>query len=148
MEYRGEEGDFSTPDFMPHLESIDAEHHEHINGMLQETFKTLSKSEKLMMRPLVDICHLKKHKVTLEDKLTKKSSKKEFENQLEELEKKIRSRLHVINENGDIAVLVKRFNIMLFELFKKKSCKSLAKMAASALLDFVSSLKESGELNH
>ena len=55
--------------------------------------------------------------------------------------------IDVINENGDVHILVKKFNLLLFDLFKKKSAKSLAKMAAEALLNFIEHLKGTGELN-
>lgn len=148
MTYRGEEGDFSVPDFTAHLDEISQEHVDSVNDLLKAAFSTLSKSEKLMIRPLVDICFLKKKHQTLVDEACTKTLKKELEPEIKELEKKIKSRLHVINENGDIQVLIKRFNLLLFDLNKKKSSKHLAKLGSGALLKFIEQLKHSGELWH
>lgn len=54
----------------------------------------------------------------------------------------------MINENGDIAHLVKKFNISLIDSHKKRSSKALAKMGADAILGFIEVLKASGELKH
>ncbi len=148
MTYENFEADFSMPDFRAHLDSVEQEHKDSVEDMLKEAFDTLSRAEKLMMRPLIDLCELKKQQLELEKTATTKALKKEISKDITHLEKKIQARLHVINENGDIQVLVKRFNVLLFELNKKKSLKSLAKIAASALLTFVESLRHSGELWH
>ena len=94
-----------------------------------------------MIRPLIEVFQLKK-----DIELIGIQGKNQGE--IKELEKKIKSRLDVINENGDIAHLVKKFNISLIDSHKKRSSKALAKMGADAILGFIEVLKASGELKH
>lgn len=129
------EFDFAPPCFKSYLLEIDPEYHGHVEQMLKEAFLKLCYSEKLMLRPFIEVKKLKLEHLSSKDK----------EQQV--IAKKIKARLSVMNENGDISVLVKRFNIILLELNRKKSFKTLAKMGADSLLGFIHELKASGELN-
>lgn len=130
------EFDFNPPCFKSYLLDIDPEYKAHVEGMLQEAFLKLCYSEKLMLKPLIEVKKLKSiHSATQGQEEVK-------------VAKQIKARLNVINENGDIQVLVKRFNIILLELNRKKSFKAIARLGAEALLKFIEELKNSGELNH
>lgn len=130
------EFDFTPPCFKSYLLEIDPEYKGHVEGMFHEAFLKLCYSEKLMLRPLIEVKKLKSlYASTQGDEQVK-------------IAQKIKARLSVINENGDIQVLVKRFNIILLELNRKKSFKTIAKLGADALLRFIEELKNSGELNH
>ena len=142
MKPRFAEFDFSVPCFKSYLGAIDPEFQAHLEQMLHEAFVKLCCSEKLMLRPFIEVKRLKAELSNLHLGSSFKSSKASL------LEKKIKAHLSVVNENGDIQVLVKRFNIILLELSRKKSFKVIAKMGADALLSFIEELKSSGELNH
>jgi hypothetical protein len=145
MNCPGGEADFSLPSFKPYVQDLDEEYKGHVESMMTEAFSTLSKSEKLMIRPLIEIHDLKQqHKNLLES--APKGKKPEHTQAVTALEKQIKAKLDVLNENGDIHVLIKKFNLVLCDLFKKKSSKSLAKMGADALLRCIEGLKSSGEL--
>jgi hypothetical protein len=130
------EFDFTPPCFKSYLLEIDPEYQEPVEQMLKEAFLKLCFSEKLMLRPFIEVKKLKSLYLASQGK------------EQEALAKKIKSRLSVINENGDVQVLVKRFNIILLDLHRKKSIKTIAKMGADALLMFIEELKSSGELQH
>jgi len=136
------EADFTLPSFSSYVHDLDEEYQKHVESMLLDTFKTLSKAEKLLMCPLIEVHNLKQAHKTLQADSAKASLE-----EIARIEKQIKARLDVINENGDVHILVKKFNLLLFDLFKKKSAKSLAKMAAEALLNFIEHLKGTGELN-
>lgn len=128
------EFDFTPPCFQGYLDSIDPEFRDNIRQMFIEAFLKLCCSEKLMIRPFIELKQLKiKHAQS-------------HGAQKQELVKQIKARLCVMNENGDIQVLVKRFNIILLDLSRKKSFKTIAKMGADSLLSFIYELKEAGEL--
>jgi hypothetical protein len=130
------EFDFTPPCFKSYLLEVDPEYKGHVEGMFCEAFLKLGCSEKLMLRPLIEVKKLKSlYKSTQGEEQAK-------------IAKKIKAHLNVINENGDIQVLVKRFNIILLELHRKKSFKAIARLGADALLAFIEELKNSGELIH
>ena len=141
MNLQNEEPDFSIPSFQPYVSQLDEEYQEHIEFMLKEAFSSLSKSEKLMMKPLIEVYHLK---VEQREHLLKKDE--ESKKNLHRLEKKIKAHLDVLNENGDIHVLIKRFNLTLLEGHKKKSSKQLALLGAESMMKFIQELKANGEL--
>lgn len=130
------EFNFSPPCFKSYLLEIDTEFKEHLEQMLKDAFLKLCFSEKLMLRPFIELKQLRHDRAQALDK------------QHQILCRKIKAHLSVMNENGDIQVLVKRFNILLFDLSRKKSCKALAKMGAESLLKFIEELKNAGELEH
>lgn len=143
MDLNHAEADFTLPCFLCCIEHVDTEHQGHVEAMYQEAFELLTKSEKLMLKPLIELIDYKKKLGALNEVMRKSQQEKE---QIQVLEKKIQARLHVINENGDIHVLVKRYNVSLLDLHKKKSAKVLAKMGADVILNFIHELKKTGEL--
>ena len=140
MSSQEESPDFALPCFKAYVSEIDEEYQSHVESMMIETYEGLSKSEKLMLKPLIEIHKFKKQIDSL------KASDTQDKDQMLSLEKKIKSRLDVINENGDIHVLIKKFNISLLDSHKKKSAKAIAKLAAESILKFVEFLKATGEL--
>jgi hypothetical protein len=126
---------FDIPCFKSCIDKVDTEYQGPVEAMLQEAFEALSKAEKLMMKPLVELAQFKQELEGVKTQIEKV-----------DFEKKIKARLDVINENGDIHVLIKKFTMNLLDHHKKKSSKTLAQMGADALSNFIAKLKSTGDL--
>ena len=60
------EADFTLPSFSSYVHDLDEEYQKHVESMLLDTFKTLSKAEKLLMCPLIEVHNLKQAHKTLQ----------------------------------------------------------------------------------
>ncbi len=134
-----------APDFKPYICHCPIHEGAKLEELMILAFKKLHVSERLLIKPLLELQAFKVLKASyLQGETTGTVKKADVESkELERINREIQARLDVLNANGDLNRLVRTFLEHVFDLSDERS---LAKRGEVLILNFVENLHRSGEL--
>ena len=138
-----------TPDFSSYVQDFAKEEACLVQSIMAQAFKKMHISERLLIKPLLELHAYKVLRTEAASKVKGafNSILPEAAPSIEGLDREIRSRLDILNANGDLGKLVRTFVEHMVGGPGEDHLLALAKKGEMKILSFIQGLYSSGELS-